>query len=341
MGVNRAMISDRKCGLPGFTAVFCILVFLSCPFSTCLTQSNIHGEDHAFTLCFLSDTQEPLLLERIYLTYNNNANARKLIFEKILELNPKAVVHLGDLVSTGSNGNNWKDIDSFVGKLRGKGIEFSPIPGNHEYLASSKKGISNFTLRYPYVNLTGYAWRYENAAVVLFNSNFDELSKEKRLEQLHWYQKTLQDCDKDPSVDFVIVGCHRPPFTNSKIISASKEIRDSYLPEYYKSKKCKLFISGHAHAYEHFKMNGKDFLVIGGSGGIQHPLRVGKNAEYPDVFNNSEKKRMFHFLVIKSSGDTLFVELRMLRPDFKGFDKIPQLTFVSEGPAKPGKQGFR
>jgi 3',5'-cyclic AMP phosphodiesterase CpdA len=330
------MISDRKGGLFGLGAVFCILIALIGPFSLCLPQSDVHAKNDALTLCFLSDTQEPLLIERIYLKYNNNAKARKSIFEKILDLNPTAVVHLGDLVSMGSRGDSWKDIDPFVGKLQKKGIEFSPIPGNHEYLLTSAKGISNFALRYPYARLTGYSKQYGNTAIVLFNSNLDEIPKEKRLEQLHWYQKTLKDYDHDPSVDFVIVGCHHPPFTNSKIVSASKEVRDSYLPEYYKSKKCKLFISGHAHAYEHFEMNGKDFLVIGGGGGMQHPLKVGKNAKYRDIFSNSAEKRMFHFLAVESRGDTLCVELWMVKPDFKGFEKLPQLTFICERPAKPG-----
>jgi 3',5'-cyclic AMP phosphodiesterase CpdA len=330
------MVADRKCGLFSRASIFCIFIILICPFSLCLTQSDIQRENDGLTLCFLSDTQEPLLIERIYLKYNNNAKARQSIFQKILELNPKSVVHLGDLVSMGSQGDSWKDMDPFVGKLREKGIEFSPIPGNHEYLRFLTKGISNFVLRYPYAKLTGYSRQYGNIAIVLFNSNLDEISKEKQLEQLHWYQKTLKDYDHDPSVDFVIVGCHHPPFTNSKIVSASKEVRDSYMPEYYKSKKCKLFISGHAHAYEHFKMNGKDFLVIGGGGGIQHPLKVGKKAKYPDAFSNSEEKRMFHFLSIQSQGDTLSVELRMLRLDFKSFENLPQLTFIRDGPAKPG-----
>jgi hypothetical protein len=321
---------------PAELHAFCILVVLICSFSLCLAQSGIQGKSDTLTLCFLSDTQEPMFFERVYLAYNHNATARKSIFDEILELNPKSVVHLGDLVSMGSAGNSWEDIDQFVRKLHDKEIEFSPVPGNHEYLIFSTKGISNFALRYPYAKLTGYSRRYANVAIVLVNSNFDELSEDKRLGQLHWYRKTLADYDNDPSVDFVIVGCHHPPFTNSKIVSGSKEVRDYYLPEYYESKKCKLFISGHAHAYEHFRMNGKDFLVIGGSGGIQHPLRVGKNAEYQDLFSSSEEKRMFHFLTIKSRGDTLCVELRMLRPDFKGFENFPQLIFVREGPVGPG-----
>jgi 3',5'-cyclic AMP phosphodiesterase CpdA len=188
--------------------------------------------------------------------------------------------------------------------------------------------------RYPYTKLTGYSKRYANVAVVLFNSNFSELSEDETQRQLSWYRKTLIEYESDPSIDFVIIGCHHSPFTNSKIVSGSKAVQDYYLPEYFRSKKGKLFVSGHSHAYEHFRMNGKDFLVLGGGGGIQHPLRIGKRAEYQDIFSNSLEKRMFHFLTARIYGDTLTVELKMLANDFKGFKDIPQLGFIVDRSTK-------
>jgi hypothetical protein len=270
--------------------------------------------------------------ERVYLTYNGNARGRKAIFQKILEIRPMAVVHLGDQISMGSQNSTWHDVDQFVKSLNEQGIGFSPIPGNHEYLLSSKAGIAHFTSRYPGANLTGYSREYGNVAVVLVNSNFSELSENERQGQLRWYRKTLEDYENKPSIDFVVVGCHHPPYTNSRIVGISKEIRDDYLAEFYQAKKCKLFVSGHAHAYEHFKINGKDFLVIGGGGGIQHPLRIGEKAEYKDIFSNSLEKRVFHFLTIRSTDDTLSVDLRMLKPDFKDFENLPQLIFVRVKP---------
>lgn len=298
--------------------------------TVCLSQSGIHENNDTLRFCFLSDTQEPLFLESLFLKYNNNALARKLIFEQIHELQPTSVFHLGDLVSIGFDNDRWGDIDQFVKTLHEHKIDFLPIPGNHEYIFFPKKSISNFKSRYPYARLTGYSQRYNNLAVVLFNSNFDDLSEDERNGQLHWYRGTLREYESDPSIDFIIIGCHHSPFTNSKIVSASKRVRDYYLPEYYESKKCKLFLSGHAHAYEHFRMNGKDFLVIGGGGGIQQPLRIGGNAEYQDIFSNSLEKRMFHFLTIKTYDDKLSVELKMLTKDFKGFENIPQLIFASD-----------
>jgi 3',5'-cyclic AMP phosphodiesterase CpdA len=312
------------------------LVFWNCASTLCLAQSETQGNNDTLSLCFLSDTQEPMFFERHFLKYNGNAKARKSIFEKICELKPEAVVHLGDLVSAGSDNGSWGDVDQFVRRLHDQKIEFLPIPGNHEYLFSSKKGIPNFASRYPYAKLGGYARQFADVAVVLINSNFGELSEDERSGQLHRYQETLSDFEKNPSIDFVIVGCHRPPFTNSKIVSGSKEIRDYYLPEFYRCSKCRLFLSGHAHTYEHFRINGKDFLVIGGGGGLQHPLRTGEKAKYKDIFSDSTGKRMFHFVMIKSYHDTLAVELKMLRTDLKSFESLPQLFFVRDGSSKGG-----
>ena len=310
--------------------VICVLAILSISASICSAQSGVQGDNDTLSLCFLSDTQDPIFLERIYQTYDRNALARKLIFEKVCETNAKSVFHLGDLVSIGSGTDSWEDIDQFVKKLHEQGIEFSPIPGNHEYMLFSDRGITNFAYRYPNTKLTGYSRQFANVAVVLFNSNFKRLSEDEEKEQLSWYRRTLTDYENNPSIDFVIIGCHHSPFTNSTIVSGSEEVREFYLPEYYKSKKCKLFLGGHAHAYEHFRNNEKDFLVIGGGGGLLHPLRVGEGAEYHDIFGSSLEKRMFHFLLVKTYHDTLKVELKMLRPDFEGFESIPQLIFVGD-----------
>jgi hypothetical protein len=308
--------------------VFGILVVENCSFSVCSAQPSAQAKSDTVRLGFVSDTQDPLFIDRLYSSYNENAEARELIFENIIAFKPMAVIHLGDEISIGSKNATWRDIDRFVGNLHKEDIEFSPIPGNHEYLLVAKTGVAHFTSRYPYAKLTGYSRQYGDVVVVLFNSNFEELSKKEKQDQFLWYQHTLSQCENDSSVSFVVVGCHHPPFTNSKIVSWSKEVRDDYLPEYYGCKKCVLFLSGHSHAYEHFKISGKDFLVIGGGGGTQHTLRTGAKAEFKDVFSDSLKRRMFHFLTMKSCDDTLRVDLNMLKPDFKDFERLPQLIFV-------------
>jgi len=98
----------------------------------------------------------------------------------------------------------------------------------------------------------------------------------------------------DPTISSIIVGCHHPPFTNSKIVSSSDEVRDLFVSDFLTTEKCKLFISGHAHTIEHFIVSEKHFMVIGGAGGLQHPVEQ-TEPEYDDRFQSDLLLRPFHY----------------------------------------------
>ena len=89
------------------------------------------------------------------------------------------------------------------------------------------------------------------------------------------------------------------------------------MPGYIKSKKAKRFITGHAHAFEHFNMLGKDFLVIGGGGGIHQPLDNSEN-RIPDIAMNY--KPPFHYLSVKRIAGNLLITAYFLKNDFAGFE---------------------
>ncbi len=310
-----------------FLSFFIILTSQAQQIKTAAAErNNVNTSKDSASICFISDTQEPMFIERIVHKYDNNDSARKIIFNKILEISPKAVFHLGDIVSLGSSKSEWARIDTFVNKLSSKGIPFYPIVGNHEYLLFSKSGIKNFSKRYPFANNTGYSKVITNTAVVLFNSNFNKLSKGKFNQQLEWYKNTLKQYQADSSIHFIIVGCHHSPFTNSKVVSPSKGVQKYFLSDFFNTPKCKLFISGHAHTFEHFKIKGKDFLVIGGGGGIQQELYTRSEEKYRDLFNTNLNERMFHFLMINIRKDKLIVRLEMLNNDFKTFDSSYKFT---------------
>jgi hypothetical protein len=74
-------------------------------------------------------------------------------------------------------------------------------------------------------------------------------------------------------------------------------VQDSFLPEFYASKKSRLFISGHVHAFEHSVSNEKDFLVVGG-GGLQQLLKTEKAVSFYDKFSPAFRMRMCHYLKI-------------------------------------------
>jgi hypothetical protein len=304
----------------------------------CFYISNLHAQTDSCcskdttTLCFLSDTQVPLFIESFYLSFNNNAEARKLIFERICDITPKAVFHLGDFVGLGFDSDGWEETNNFIKELALHNTEFYPVPGNHEYIIYPERSIANFRKYFKGINLTGYSKRYNDVAVVLFNSNFNNLKESEIKEQAEWYKKTITSFEADSSIDFIIVGTHHSPYTNSKMVepaveSSYKEYFTQYLNLFYISKKCKMFVSGHAHAYEHFQFNGKDFLVIGGGGGAQQPLYTGNNQKYHDLFSSTLEKRMFHFITVKIYNKTLTVDLNMLNDKFSDFIILRQLKY--------------
>lgn len=278
---------------------------------------NLHVP-HRNVLAFVADTQAPMFVETLWLKAFNNRKATKLLFQDILRLHPHAFFLLGDLVNLGYSDKQWKPIDGYMDYLRKKGISLHAIMGNHEVMGQPKKGEAKFQQRFPDHVRTGYIKIIDCVAVVLVNSNFKVLSDDEYSQQINWYEQTLAQLDSDPQIEFIITGCHHSPFTNSRIVKPSKDVQDTFVPIFLNSKKSQLFLSGHAHAFEHFQVKGKDFLVIGGGGGLMQRLRTGIGT-LTDLAENY--KPMFHYITVASAGDHLQVRSYHLKKDFSCFEE--------------------
>jgi len=57
--------------------------------------------------------------------------------------------------------------------------------------------------------------------MVMVDSNFSTLTKEQIEQQTRWYLDELEQSEKKAKIDFMIVYCHEPPFTNSRVVSSS------------------------------------------------------------------------------------------------------------------------
>lgn len=267
-------------------------------------------------IAFASDTQEPMWIETLWLKTDNNLKATKMIFKDVDTLRPKAFFILGDVVSLGKSRSAWKNIDRYLGKMVKDSIPVYATLGNHEVMFNSKKGIRNFRKRFPTYDPSGYAEIVDSVAVILLNSNFAVMSSAEITQQNNWYKADLKVLDNDPAVKMIIVGCHHSPYTNSTIVSPSEGVRQNFVPPFIKSKKAVLFLSGHSHNFESFKMQGKYFLVIGGGGGLHQPLRA-NNEKMHDLA--ADYKPEFHYLEVSRQGDVLCVLSRKLSKDFSGF----------------------
>jgi hypothetical protein len=152
------------------------------------------------------------------------------------------------------------------------------------------------------------------------NSNFNELDYSEENQQLEWYINELHALERDPTIKIVAVGCHHPPFSNSSIVGYSRRVREQFVPPFTESNKCRIFLSGHAHTFQHFKdtLANKHFLVIGGGGGLLHKLKASKPGELQDQVHWKTDYRMFHFVRGTLTSDRFILTIMMLTEDLQG-----------------------
>ena len=268
-------------------------------------------------ILFLSDTQAPMFVERLVLRTHQNTKATTTIFAEILRIRPPVLYWLGDIVSLGFRTDKWPVIDRFLDNCRKAGTAVYAIMGNHDVMGRPRKGARNFQQRFPEHVHTGYVHRTNDMAVVMLNSNFSTLSVADLVKQQTWYEQTLIDLDADPAVRVVIVTCHHAPYSNSRLVGSSKLVQQRFVPNYVKSQKARLFITGHSHAFERYEFEGKTFLVIGGGGGLRQPLNTSPS-RLPDLATSY--KPMFHYLAVRREGEGLALTSYCLKSDFSGFD---------------------
>ncbi|MCM2321821.1 MAG: metallophosphoesterase [Oligoflexia bacterium] len=253
------------------------------------------------SLAFVSDTQEPIWLERLRLRYDDNAQVTRKIFESIALQSPDAVLHGGDLVAMGSSPGDWEYFRQAFQPLSKLRIPLFATPGNHEFMLSAEAATRHFRRNVP--SRSDCQWQTVEIGpigVILLDSNFSELSKVDVQLQDAGFKSELEYLDRKPEIRFVIVQTHYPPFTNSTVVSESKTVQSRLLPAFFASKKTRLMLSGHAHAYEHFQEGGKDFMVIGGGGGLLHPLRNGPKQKFRDIYPNRRDRGFFHYLTMET-----------------------------------------
>jgi predicted MPP superfamily phosphohydrolase len=268
---------------------------------------------------FISDVQEPMTVEKIILKSYRNEEARDSLFADILRQRPGILFMLGDLSSKGSNIRAWEPLDGFLKSLSKTHTLVYVIPGNHEYMGEPAD-VPEFLHRFPEQWLHGYLVTVDSIAMVMLNSNFSRLSKEKLYRQLAWYKSVMDSLDSDPKTKAIIVCTHHPPFSNSKVVGSSKPVQDLVVPIFEKSKKSKLFISGHSHNLEYFAgSTGKHYLVIGGGGGITQPLVPPDKSIHHDLLEQ-DSKPLYFYLVIENNGD-LKLMAKGFKRDFRFFEE--------------------
>jgi 3',5'-cyclic AMP phosphodiesterase CpdA len=245
-----------------------------------------------------------------------NDRERKLILDEMARREQAFVVYLGDLTTRGSSEKHWRQFDEFHKGFRDKKIPCFPILGNHEFYGNNERALQNYFGRFPHLaERRWYSLTWKNVAIILLDSNFSTLTKEQIEEQFRWYLSELEKYDKDINTDFIIVCCHEPPFTNSRVVSPNMIVKNNFADLFLRFKKTCLFFSGHSHSYERFQMDGKFFIVSGGGGGPRHKVIIDpRKRRYQDLFSGPEL-RFFHFCEIENREDIITFRVLRLEPD--------------------------
>jgi hypothetical protein len=269
---------------------------------------------------FISDVQAPLPSEKIIFKTFKNEEARDSLFSDLIFQHPENLFLLGDLTSRGSIEKNWLPLDMFLNSLKKENTKIYAVPGNHEYMGCSSIGIQMFRERFPEQWLYGYFVNIDSIAIVMLNSNFNNLNENEFSKQIKWYLSELDSLDADPAIKTIVVCAHHSPYSNSKIVGSNKPAADLIVPGFEKTHKAKLFISGHSHNLEYFsENNGKQFLIIGGGGGIEQPLIPPGERKYYDLINQ-DVKPLYFYLIIERQGNCLNLIARGFKEDFRFFE---------------------
>lgn len=259
------------------------------------------------TLVFLSDTQALMWVEKLYLNDYDNEQATQNIFSSILkEKDLTGVIHCGDVTAYGMSKSKWEAVLPFIDLLKLRSIPpFVATKGNHDYFFFSGRAMRSWEEYIPDGKKEYASYKFGTVAIVLLNSNIEEMEDSTLEQQKQWYASTLVLLNADNSIHFIITVAHHSPFTNSAMVTGSSFVRKEYLPAFYTSPKTKLFISGHAHRFEHFQKKGKDFLVIGGVGGLFHDKR--EENLHEDLHLGEGK--FFHYLKYAVYHDSLSLDV--------------------------------
>ena len=158
------------------------LFFLFVPFAA-LAQTNNSLAGPGGEIDFISDTQQPMLIEELRLKPTHNKEATSLLFSEILRTKPQHVYMLGDVVALGFCNHKWKKVDRFLDSCHKENISVYGLFGNHDVMLFRKKGERNFNRRFPQNVGTGYLSVTDSIAVLLLNSNFKTLSAADKLKQ--------------------------------------------------------------------------------------------------------------------------------------------------------------
>ena len=236
---------------------------------------------------------------------------RRAILREVSGEKPDFVALLGDLVFCGSSEDSWEDYDRLSSPLKSGGVPAYPILGNHDYWLSRRTALSNYFARFPHLRgRHWYAAAYAGVGIVFLDSNVQWLTAGAWREQIAWYERVLEQWDREREILGSIVLLYHPAFTrrtSSDILHVQRDL----LPGFLRSRKTLAMVSGLVRDDAPAFRGGKAFLAAGAAG--THSAAGERRSA------DGAAATLPRYLRVRPEGRGVAIEVRGLDPETDGF----------------------
>jgi hypothetical protein len=239
----------------------------------------------------------------------SNAGSHARVVERVRREVPDFILGTGDMVDNGSKEDEWQLFFDIERELFRENVMF-PSLGNHDRQGRGRTA-DNFRTYFALPENSPdperyYAFTYSNARFLVLDSNAYAFAL---TDQTAWIEQQLQQARLDPSIKYIFVSMHHPPYSVS-LHGGRTELRDAWTPLYEKYGVTAVF-SGHDHCYSRAEKNNVRYFVSGGGGAPLYP-RARKPSPL-DVAATKYFERTNHYLRVAVVGD--MVEVTAIRAD--------------------------
>ena len=186
-------------------------------------------------------------------TGTHRANVFSHAVEKINLMQPQFVVTVGDLIEGSAddkqNGTQWKEIDSYLGKLS---MPFFFVPGNHDLREGAKEKA--WRARF---GRSSYSFVYKDTLFLMIST--EDLPGQIDRDQIEAVRKTLAD---NANVRWTMVFLHRPLWDEADGAGNGFAQVEKALA----GRKYTVFC-GHIHSFQKFVRQGMNYYQLATTGG--------------------------------------------------------------------------
>jgi predicted phosphodiesterase len=254
--------------------------------NTCYTyQISQPTEVHTGRLCTAAESSDATSVFAVLGDTSPSLGQTEVLYEAIVATQPQAILHLGDVQHYTQQSESWADWH-----LRSQPLlataPILPVVGDHDFeavdIAAGNQVPDPAEYQQYFFTLWGahghpqlgknFAVRNGPILYIFGDTESDDGNQIWDEQGSNWLSQTLDEAEALPGHLFSVLMFHRPVYTRS--VRTESLVRRNALRQVLAGHRVPLVLSGHAHCYERFLVEGRTFVVSGGGGAELEPCDV-------------------------------------------------------------------